>query len=185
MPRNWEERYAQPETLDYTPSSLLLEVAELLPPGRALDLGCGHGRNSLALARLDWSVVAVDASERAIRILRTRAAAEGLPVDAHLADLETNEFAIEPAGYDLICEFLFLHRSLFPQIREGVRPGGVFVAEIHLRDDTAQDGPRSPAFVLEPGELRQAFAAWKILYYSEAVQPGHSRALARIIARRA
>lgn len=185
MPRNWEERYAQGENLDFTPSPLLVEVAEMATPGRALDLGSGHGRNALYLARLGWSVVAVDASRAAIQILRKRSAAAQLPVEARVANLETGEFAIQPSGYDLICDFFYLQRNLFPQIREGVRPGGVFVAEIHLRDDSAKDGPRSPEFVLEAGELRQEFSAWKILFYSEATQPGRSRPTARIIARRA
>jgi tellurite methyltransferase len=185
MPRNWEERYSRAESLDFTPSALLVEVAEMTAPGRALDLASGHGRNALYLAQLGWRVVAVDASQAAIQVLRERAAVARLKVDARVADLETAEFAIGPSGYDLICDFFYLQRSLFPQIREGVRPGGVFVAEIHLRDDSATDGPRSPAFVLEAGELRQEFAGWKILFYSEAVEAGHSRATARIIARRA
>ena len=185
MPRNWEERYSQAENLDFTPSPLLVEVAEMAIPGRALDLASGHGRNALYLAGLGWSVVAVDASKAAIQILRDRSAAAQLPVEARAVNLETREFAIEPSGYDLICDFFFLQRSLFPQIREGLRPGGIFVAEIHLRDDSATDGPRSPEFVLEAGELRQQFSAWKILFYSEAPQPGHGRATARIIARRA
>jgi tellurite methyltransferase len=185
MPRNWEERYAHPETLDFTPSPVFIEVAEMSAPGRALDLASGHGRNALYLAGLGWNVVAVDNSRAAIQILRERSAAAQLAVEAHVANLEAGEFAIEPSGYDLICDFLYLHRDLFPQIQEGVRPGGVFVAEIHLRDDAATDGPRSPEFVQEPGELRRQFSAWKILFYSEAIQPGHSRATARIIARRA
>jgi SAM-dependent methyltransferase len=185
MPRNWEERYAQAENLDFTPSPLLVEVAEMTAPGRALDLASGHGRNALYLARLGWSVVAVDASRAAIQVLRERSGAERLSVEARAANLETAEFAIEPSGYDLICDFFYLQRNLFPQIREGVRPGGVFVAEIHLRDDSVVEGPRSPEFVLEAGELRQEFSSWKILFYSEAAQPGRSRATARIIARRA
>jgi len=183
--RDWEKRYAQPETLDFTPASLLVEVADMVPPGRALDLACGYGRNALYLARLGWSVVAVDSAKAAIRILRERATEAQLAVEGRVADLEAAESAIEPCGYDLICDFLYLQRNLFPRIREGVRPGGIFVAEIHLRDDAAKEGPRSPQFVLEAGELRQEFAGWKILFYSEAVQPGHSRAAARIIARRA
>jgi SAM-dependent methyltransferase len=163
----------------------LIEAAEMSGLGRALDLASGHGRNALYLAGLGWNVVAVDNSRAAIQILRERSAAAQLAVEARAANLETGEFAIEPSGYDLICDFLYLHRDLFPQIREGVRPGGVFVAEIHLRDDLATDGPRSPEFVLEPGELRHQFSAWKILFYSEAIQPGHSRRTARIIARRA
>ncbi len=117
MPRNWDERYAQDANLDFTPAPLLVEVAEMLVPGRALDIASGPGRNALYLAGLGWSVVAVDASGTAIGILRERTAA----------------FAIEPAGYDLIYDFFYLQRNLFPQIREGVRPGGVFTAEIHLR----------------------------------------------------
>ncbi len=185
MPRDWEERYSQAENLDFTPSPLLVEVAEMAAPGRALDLASGHGRNALYLAGLGWSVVAVDASKAAIQILRDRSAAAQLPVEAREANLETGKFAIEPSGFDLICDFFYLQRNLFPQIREGVRPGGIFVAEIHLRDDSASDGPRSPEFVLEAGELRQPFSGWKILFYSEAPQPGHGRATARIIARRA
>jgi tellurite methyltransferase len=185
MARNWDERYAHPETLDFTPSALLVELAEMSAPGRALDLACGHGRNALYLAQLGWQVVAADNSRAAIQILRERAAAAQLAVEARVADLESDEFAIEPSGYDLICDFLYLHRKLFPQIHEGVRPGGIFAAEIHLRDEAAADGPRSPQFVLEPGELRQEFSGWKILFYSEAIGPGHSRATARIVARRA
>jgi SAM-dependent methyltransferase len=179
VPRNWDEHYAQAANLEFTPVPLLVEVAEMLAPGRALDIASGPGRNALYLAGLGWSVAAVDASRTAIGILRERAAAARLSIETHQADLEAGAFAIEPAGYDLVYDFFYLQRNLFPQIREGVRPGGVFTAEIHLRED---DGHR---FVLEPGELRAEFAGWKILYYSEAPRLGHTRATARIIARRA
>lgn len=149
----------------------------MLRPGRALDLACGVGRNSLHLAALGWHAVAVDSSPNALRILRQQAG--GLPIETHLADLEAGGLTIEPAGYDLICDILYLQRSLFPQIREGVRPGGVVAAEVLLGD------ARSHRFALEPGELRAEFAGWKILYYSESPPPGHTRATARIIARRA
>jgi hypothetical protein len=85
-----------------------------------------------------------------------------------VADLESREFAIEPFAYDLICDFHYLQRDLFPDIREGVRPGGVVVAAIRLEG----------SFAVRPGELREEFAGWKIIYYSEAGD-------ARIVARRA
>ena len=179
VPRNWEEHYARPEQLDFTPVPLLVEVAEQLPPGRALDLACGSGRNALYLAGLGWKVLAVDSSVSAVRILRNRAATADLAIEAVVADLESPGFTIEPGAYDLICDFFYLQRDLFPRIREGIRPGGAFVAQIHLRENDSQ------RFVLEPGELRAEFATWKILYYSEAARAGQHRPAARIIARRA
>jgi tellurite methyltransferase len=179
VPRDWEAHYTGPANLEWTPVTLLVEIAEMLRPGRALDLACGAGRNTLYLAELGWEVVAVDSSRAAIRILRERAASARLNVRAQVADLESGAFAIEPSAYDLICDFFYLQRGLFPQIREGVRPGGVFAAQIHLRDAASHH------FVLEPGELRAAFSDWKILSYSEGVQAAHGRPTASLIARRA
>ncbi|PWU00597.1 MAG: SAM-dependent methyltransferase [Terriglobia bacterium] len=176
---NWDERYRLAEKLDSTPVPLLVEVADLLPPGRALDLACGAGRNALYLAGLGWSVVAVDSSQAALDIVRNRAAAARLAIDIRQGDLEADACAVEPDAYDLICDFFYLQRNLFPRIRAAVRPGGLFTAEIHLRD------AQPHRFVLEPGELRQEFASWKILYYSESTRPGHARPTAQIIARRA
>ena len=187
MARDWERHYAQAADWDFAPAPLLVEVAEMLPPGRALDLACGAGRHALYLAGLGWRVVAVDSSPAAIEILKNRGAAGdkiagttgGGHIEAQVADLETGTFIIEPDGYDLICDFFYLQRNLFAPIREGVRPGGVFAAEIHLRDEQAH------RFVLDPGELRAEFAGWKILYYSEGRRADHARPSARIIARRA
>ena len=179
MPRDWEQHYAQAEGLELTPSPRLVEVAELTPPGRALDLACGAGRNALYLAQLGWEVIAVDSSASAVRIVRERAAAAAVSIDARAADLEAGKFTIEPAGFDLICDFFYLQRDLFGPIREGVRPGGLVAAEIHLRDE------QSHRFVLDPGELRREFERWKILYYSEAVRAGQTRPSAAILARKA
>jgi SAM-dependent methyltransferase len=166
VPRDWDQYYSDPAHLGITPAPLLVEVAGMLPPGDALDLACGAGRNALHLAELGWRVTAVDSSAVAIDLLRQRAS--GMAIEAVRADLERGQFAIAPEGYDLICDFLYLQRDLFPHIRGGVRPGGVFAAAIRL------DG----SFRMNPGELRAEFAGWKIFYYSETE-------LAQIIARKA
>jgi tellurite methyltransferase len=178
MPRNWEDHYSNPANLYLDPAPLLVEVADMLPPGHALDLACGPGRNALYLARLGWQVTAVDSSPVAIRVLTERASS--LAIHAHVADLEQHQFAIAPANYDLICDFFYLQRDLFPSIRDGVRPGGMFAGAIHLFDEN-----RPSAFAMRPGELRNEFHGWKILFYSESAEPGHQRCVARIIARRA
>jgi SAM-dependent methyltransferase len=50
----------------------LVEGANPLQPGRALDLGCGAGRNTLYLARHGWDVVGIDMLGRAIDKARSR-----------------------------------------------------------------------------------------------------------------
>ena len=182
MARLWDHYYSNLDGLDFTPAPLLVEVADRLPPGCALDLACGHGRNAIYLANLGWRVTAVDSSPVAIRLLRERSS--GLDVDPRVADLEAGEFQIRPASFDLICDFFYLQRDLFPQIREGVRPGGLFVGTIHLFDPAAVPG-HNPGFQLQPGELREEFAGWKILFYSEGLEPGRTRPAARIVARQA
>jgi SAM-dependent methyltransferase len=176
LARDWNAHYTDPEYTAAPPHALLIGLAEGLPPGRALDLACGSGRHAIYLARLGWQVTAVDAAAAAIDRLR-RAAPE---VDARVADLERGEYLIEPAGFDLICDFYYLQRNLFPAIREGVKPGGVYAGAIHL-----EEPGRESAFSLRTGELRAEFAGWKILYYSEGAEPERTRHTARIIARRA
>ena len=87
----WEERYradADSRTaLESAPTPLLVEGASHLPPGRALDLACGAGRNALWLARRGWSVTAVDGSPAAIENLRRRAAHLSVKVDARVAEI--------------------------------------------------------------------------------------------------
>jgi tellurite methyltransferase len=183
MAKDWDAHYADPAYQDHEPAPLLVQVAEMLPPGRALDLACGAGRHALYLASLGWRVTAVDASRTGVEALRRKGA--GMAIEGRVADLELGEFAIEPDGYDLICDFFYLQRNLLPSIRAGVRVGGVFAAAIHLKESAPGARPRNPLFQMESGELREAFAGWKILYYSESLEPGHSRRAARIIARRA
>jgi SAM-dependent methyltransferase len=166
MPRDWDQHYSDPTHIDLTPAPLLVEVADLLAPGDALDLACGPGRHALHLAKLGWRVTAVDASAVAIRLLRERAA--GLPIHAVRADLGRGEFRIAPEAYDLVCDFLYLQRDLFPQVHAGLRPGGVFAGAIRL----------TGSFSLKTGELRALFDGWKILFYSETDR-------AQIVARKA
>jgi SAM-dependent methyltransferase len=63
----WEERYRDEDRVwSGRPNPLLVrEVA--LPPGTALDLGCGEGGDAIWLAARGWRVTAVDVSATALR----------------------------------------------------------------------------------------------------------------------
>jgi SAM-dependent methyltransferase len=178
--RDWDEHYRNSGDADTEPVPLLQRAVRGLPPGRALDLACGTGRHAIFLAQRGWQVTAVDASRVAVDLLRKRAPT----VDARAADLEKGEFIIQPATWDLICDFFYLQRDLFPHIRRGVRPAGLFVATMHLFDDSPDPRPRNPDFLLRAGELAAAFADWTVLHYSEIAPQAGRRGVAELIARR-
>ena len=56
----------------------LVEVAGQLPPGTALDLGCGAGGDTLWLARQGWRVTATDISTTAVETVLRVARESGL-----------------------------------------------------------------------------------------------------------
>jgi SAM-dependent methyltransferase len=60
------------------PDRRLAEIVETTEPGRALDLGCGTGRNALYLAQHGWQTTGVEFVRHAVEMARSNAA--GLPV---------------------------------------------------------------------------------------------------------
>ena len=183
---NWDERYRSGEHGMIEPTPLLLKALADLKPGRALDIACGVGRHAIFLAQHGWQVTAVDSSRVGIEILQQRAGDAGLSIDAHVLDLEKGEFQVESETYDLICDFYYLQRDLFPAMRAGTKAGGRVVAAIHLNDGNADAKPHNPAFLLERGELKTLFSDWEITYYREGAsdEGGHHHDTAYLIARK-
>lgn len=66
---DWDYAYTD-DAAQEPPDDQLLGYADSLKPGRALDLGCGTGGNSVELARRGWKVVGVDIATKAIEIAR-------------------------------------------------------------------------------------------------------------------
>ncbi len=159
----WNARYAgrAPGSLS-EPSPPLPDALAGVRAGRALDLACGTGRHAVWLASRGWRVDAVDGSDVAVTLLLAHAKRAGCSdrIRTHVADLETDppEFAIEPAAYDLIVDCHFLHRPLFAAVRDGIRPGGLLVAALHL---PAPDGQFGHRYVLQPGELERMVREWR------------------------
>jgi SAM-dependent methyltransferase len=182
----WNERYRlrerAAEDFDSTPTRLLVETAASLAPGKALDLACGTGRNALWLAEHGWEVTAVDGAHAAIEALRTRATERGLKINAVIADLEKDEFEIEPSDWDLVAMCYYLQRNLFEPAKRGVAPGGILISIVHVNAPGEGDGP----YRLRHGELEKYFTGWEFLHHFEgkADDSAHRRAVAEIVARR-
>jgi SAM-dependent methyltransferase len=71
------------------------------PPGKALDLGCGTGTNSITLARHGWRVTGVDFIPQAILTARAKAARSGYAIDFLVASVTDLSALSGPFDYAL------------------------------------------------------------------------------------
>jgi len=164
--RKWNHKY-RTASLDCEPAAVVRAFAWQVDAGRALDLACGNGRNSCYLAALGFRVEAVDFAEAGLQRFACRATV----IQRLCFDLDV--YAIAPRRYDLIVNVRYLNRRLFPQLREGLKPGGLLIFESYLKGPEGTAGGKFRAeHLLARGELPQAFADLQILYYREFRSPG-------------
>lgn len=127
-------RFSQPRwDSGITPPEVVAEVESgRIKTGRALDLGCGTGTNSIYLARHGFQVVGVDFAPKAIELARAKARQAGVVVSLYVNDVTRLDFLRDP--FDLILDIGCFH-SLGEQDRARyaenltrlARPGGVFM----------------------------------------------------------
>jgi SAM-dependent methyltransferase len=138
----WDERYSSAGRIwSGKPNAQLVAHVSDLPPGRALDAGCGEGADAIWLAGRGWSVTAVDVSVVALE--RGAASAAGLlgadgaaritwqQADLLSWDPPAAEFDLVTAQYMHAPDYAGLHRRL----AQAVRPGGTFLAVAHHAED--------------------------------------------------
>lgn len=132
----WDELYSQRRSWGGRANPRLVETAEHLAPGRALDLGCGAGGDSLWLAERGWHVRSVDISATVVENVAALAQSAGLAdhVEAERHDL-TETF---PAGaFDLVSAqylqspFPFARRDVLRRAAHALRPGGLLLVVDH------------------------------------------------------
>ncbi|HET7754845.1 MAG TPA: methyltransferase domain-containing protein [Anaeromyxobacteraceae bacterium] len=134
----------RPWERDGIPPSLreLVEGSGALPPGRALDIGCGTGGPSVYLAVHDWEVTGVDVVARALA--QARARAERARVTLHLVHGD-----IARAANEVSCRGpyrLLLDTGCYHGLADVDRP--LYAA---LADRVAEDGATLLMFALTPG----------------------------------
>jgi tellurite methyltransferase len=167
---------------DLEPAQFLVENIELLPKGRALDVAMGGGRNAIYLAKMGFEVEGVDISAEAVRSALESARRVSVTIRAQIADLE-GDYCVKKDAYDVIVCFDYLQRSLIPQIKDGVRKGGMVVYETFIIDQARFGKPTNPDYLLKYNELLDMFRDFRCLRYREGVMPG-PKAIASIVAQR-
>jgi tellurite methyltransferase len=168
-----------------SPSPFIVEWVERIAQqqaakGRALDVATGRGRHAVSIARAGFATFGVDIKHEALVEATESAAAAGVRLRVWCADLTMHP--LPDRFFDLIVVSRYLQRDLFPTLRAAAAAGGVVLYETFTTAQRALGtGPRSPDHLLEPGELRERFEGFEILFYEEATT---TEAFARIAARR-
>ncbi len=165
------------------PTRWMVDHQDLLPrAGDAIDAACGRGRNALWLARRGLRTLAVDRDAAALDALRAVAQAHQLPLRTNVVDLELGDASLGISVYDVIVVVHYLHRPLFPLLKDALRPGGVLVYETFISGQAERGKPTNPAFLLEPGELRRLVQPLDVIAEREGEFEG--KMLSSVIARR-
>ena len=143
----------------WKPNDFLMAVLPEIKRGRALDLGCGSGRDSVALAGNGYEVVAADILPDALQrgadlahMYLIGPPNEEPQIDWLQRDLEKDG---PPVGtFDLIISFRYLHRPLLARVESLLNLGGSLVLETFTELHRKKHGkPSSDHHVLKIGEL--------------------------------
>lgn len=171
----WNRRYRE-EPPQETPAAIVRQHVDDLPPGAALDVACGGGRNATFLAERGFDVTAIDVSDEALDHARRRADGAGVDVDFVRTDADSME--LEREAYDAIVVTYFRTRERLPDLLDALAPGGVLLYEHRLRTG---EGHR---FRVRPNELLHACLDLRIVRYEEPVDVTSDDCTVCLVARR-
>lgn len=131
------------------PTLFLAEICQRRGPGRALDIGCGAGTDSVYLAQRGWDVTALDFMPKALEFTEGRAKDAGVSVTPVEADI--TEWVV-PQQYDLVLDHGLLHNMdpvRYPAYRERIMAaladdGDFVLLHWHPRFPAQQNGRMGP-----------------------------------------
>jgi SAM-dependent methyltransferase len=152
----WDERYRTSELMwSAGPNQFVESELAGLPPGRAVDLAAGEGRNAIWLARRGWRVTALDFSQVALD--KGREIAGDLPVAWVCADATTWR---DDASYDLsVIAYLQLppaqRRAAYRNAFAALRTGGTMLVVGHDATNLTEGtgGPQDPDVLMSAGDV--------------------------------
>jgi tellurite methyltransferase len=166
----WNRKYVERISHDKEtfPNPNLEKLTDYLSGGKALDLACGLGGNSVFLAGRNFQVDALDLSEVAVDFVQKQAEKYQLTIKAQVCDLSNLAFLKKHSNsVNLVVLTYYLDRQLFPVLKEVVQNGGYLFIETYYQTPVKGNKSVSNRYKLEPQELLTTFSDWKVLLYEE------------------
>ncbi len=161
--KRWNDKYSggRRSSLHTT----LIKFHSLAKRGKALEIACGTGENSVFLSKRGFEVIAFDISDVAIREARRLAKREGVRPTFKI--LPAQKFSYPPNRFNLIANFYFLDRRILPKLKRSLAKGGILIFETYNIRHLRVKGDFNRNYLLEIGELIGFFKDLEILYYDE------------------
>jgi len=159
LPNEFWRRVVPPEATT-AEVDFVEERLGLRPGSRIVDVPCGSGRHSIALARRGHTVTGLDISAEAIGHARRAAAAAGVDVDFHEAEMRD----VPPDGFDAaVCmgnSFGYLDpagtRAFVAGLAAAVRPGGGLVVDYSAAAESILPGFTGEDRTMHAGDITVA-----------------------------
>ena len=183
----WDERFSEGRyPQDPEPPTILQQLVETFPDGRALDIATGTGRCSVFLAEQGYAVDAIDRSREGLKIARENAEARGVSGKMNFVHADAFEFDYPEETYDVITVRSFRIYDRLTDVKAALKPGGVLFYQDHVR--TAENLDYGPPEHRRVGanDLLRACLDLTVLHYRECTSgpEGHRGAYAQVIARK-
>lgn len=175
--RGWDRLYGGSELIwTAEPNRFLATEVADLPPGRALDVACGEGRNAVWLAQRGWQVTGIDFSQVALDKAARLAQERDVSVQWVRADV-TDHLPVS-AAFDLVA-ILYLHlesmttRDVLRRSAEALAPGGTLLVVGHdpTNVEAGHGGPQDPAILMAPDEIADALGDLEIVRAERVRRP--------------
>jgi SAM-dependent methyltransferase len=168
----WDSGVSPPELEE------LIEGPQARKPGKALDLGCGTGTNSIYMTEHGWDVTGIDFVPRAITVAREKTAATRVSPRFIVGDVtRLGELGIGD-GFGLVLDLGCLHG--IPEDRRDAYAAGVTAATIPGADFLVWGFYAPPSFLirvkLTRADVERHFGgAWEIVRAWGGEHPGRFR----------
>ncbi|GAA4082637.1 class I SAM-dependent methyltransferase [Nonomuraea soli] len=162
----WDTGVTPPELVT------LVEGHGALPPGRALELGCGTGTNAVYLAQHGWDVTAVDLIDSAIDQARQKAETAGTPIHLLHGDATRLDDLDVPGPFDLFFDLscycgIPLHRrdAYAAGLTQRATPGARLLMFGYGPEPAGNPAPQVKSWAegVTADELRARFTGWDLL----------------------
>jgi SAM-dependent methyltransferase len=176
----WEKAAdADPEGLDRLFGR---EEADHGGPGRMLDLGCGSGAHTVALAARGWKATGVDQVGAALRRARRRAGSQQVSADFVQADVTALDSADLGSGFDFFLDVGCFHglsdehrAAMGRSVTTLAAPGATLLMLAFTPGGTPRPLPRGA----DTADIERAFPDWQVIDSEAAVTEGMPKPLRR------